>query len=341
MELSARISSAKVARIDAAQLSAESKGFLLPIFKSGALAVILEGDLRFQQLWNGLMPYMAGAAGSPPERPPWQLPLVEIARNHVARGGLDCTGDVIHFTPGRIAYIARKLELSSQGSDGAHFCVPSHFVQDGQRFEPDAAVLQLCRNVAADILQGLISPEDDPPTHRVVLHRLKYEHIQDDIDHLCNLVESASGRWAQLGYRLDRFRETARGPFSVSLVVDVFAILCLAPWLRQALQRVNARYIATDRKRSVPDGHRLIGKPHYDGRIFSALSGDRDTIRTELFDGRNWHEVVLKPGQFLIIPGLSARKFGIRPTLHRVLHTGNSHECKTMNITLLLGASCA
>lgn len=341
MEPSARRSSSKIAQIDAAQLSSESKGFLLPIFKSGAIAVILDGDQRFQRLWDGLMPYMAGADGSPPERPPWQLPLVEIARNHLARGGLDCAGDVIHFTPGRIAYIARKLELSSKAGEGAHDCVPSCFIQDGQRFEPDAEVLQLSRNVAADILQGLVPSETEPPSHRIVIHRLKYEHIQDDIDHLCNLVESASGRWAQLGYRLDRFRETARGPFSVPLVVDVFAILCLAPWLRPALQRINAHYIATDRKRSVPDGHRLIGKPHYDGRIFSALSGDRDTIRTELFDGRNWHEVVLKPGQFLVIPGLSARKFGIRPTLHRVLHTGSDRECRTMNVTLLLGATFA
>src|SRR3546814_9151841 len=60
---------------------------------------------------------------------------------------------------------------------------------------------------------------------KAVVQRLKYQHSYTDIGRLCDLVESASGRWSQLGYRLDRYREMARGPFAAQGLADIFALL--------------------------------------------------------------------------------------------------------------------
>src|SRR3546814_15735231 len=89
----------------------------------------------------------------------------------------------------------------------------------------------------------------------------------------------------------------ARGPFAAQGLADIFALLCLSPWLRPAVMKLNGLFHKADRKHAVAEGESIIGKPHYDGRYFSALSGERDTILTQLFDGRRWHGVELNSGE--------------------------------------------
>src|SRR3546814_14817115 len=80
----------------------------------------------------------------------------------------------------------------------------------------------------------------------------------------------------------------ARGPFAAQGLADIFALLCLLPWPRRAVMKLNGLFHRADRKHAVDEGESIIGKPHYDGRYFSALSGERDTILTQLSDGRLW-----------------------------------------------------
>src|SRR3546814_16342066 len=106
----------------------------------------------------------------------------------------------------------------------------------------------------------------------------------------------------------------ARGPFAAQGLADIFALLCLSPWLRPAVMKLNVLFHKADRKHAVAEGESIIGKPHYDGRSFSALSGERDTILTQLFDGPRWIGVEWNTGDLVVIPGLVALQFdGRRP----------------------------
>jgi hypothetical protein len=324
-----------IAHLEAGQLAS---GSLAALFREGAIAVVIKGDSRVQRAWESLLPRMAGSGDSSNELLPWEAPFVDLGRNHYAEGGLNCIGDVVHFSPGRISYIGRKLEVSEEKANGTLSCEPPFFSQGGAMFRPDAGVIDLCWQIVADLFSAIAGPGRAVPAHKVVIQRLKYEHAYGDIEGLYRLVESASGRWSQLGYRLDRYREMARGPFTLPGIADVYALLCLSPWIRSGLEKLNARFEKGDRKHAVAAGQRIIGKPHYDGRYFSALTGERDNIRTEVFDGRRWHDVALRPDELLVLPGLAARKLGLKPTMHRVLHVEGSGAGHGRNITLLLGA---
>lgn len=325
----------KIMHLDASQLAAGGLGAL---FREGAIGVVIKGDPRIQKAWEMLLPRMK-AADAGEERLPWEAPVVDLARNHYSDGGLNCTGDVMHFSPGRIGYIGRKLELEPDPATGGLRCFPPVLGQGAASFTPDPAALDICWRIVTDLFSGLVGPGKVPTPFKAVVQRLKYQHSYSDIGRLCDLVESASGRWSQLGYRLDRYREMGRGPFAAQGLADIFALLCLLPWLRPAVMKLNGLFHRADRKHAVAEGESIIGKPHYDGRYFSALSGERDTILTQLFDGRRWHGVELNSGELLVIPGLAARQFGLRPTLHRVLHAGGEGGgYNASNITLLLGA---
>lgn len=326
----------RIVQIDLADVT---PGSLMALFKSGAVAVQINGDPRIRRLWDCIIPHMAGVDINVTERLPWECGIAEIARNHRSRSGLDCIGDVLHFSPERIAYIGRKLEVTRDGETGNMLCDPPAFIQDGQWFRPDDQVLKLCWDIGSDILAGFITPGLALSKYRVVMHRLKYEQVHKDIENMFALIKSTVGRWSQLGYRLDHYRETARGPFARWGLRDIFAILRVMPGLGKLMQWVNDLF-AVQGNHAISERTRLIGKHHFDGRIFSALCGDRDTIRTEVFDGANWYPLPISLDTLLVFPGLGARRFGVRPTLHRVLHTNleDSSVGNAPNVTLLIGA---
>src|SRR5690606_14087341 len=140
---------------------------------------------------------------------------------------------------------------------------------------------------------------------------------------------------------MDMLREEAQGPLRHPGVSDLFAALSMAGPLRRGLERVNARFASSSRT-AIPDGTLLIGKAHYDGRYFSAMCSDRSNISTEIFDGRQWHELPMNRDHLIVLPGLDAQSaFGIRPTLHRILHRSNEAQGADAptaeNVTLLFG----
>src|SRR3546814_19256737 len=106
------------------------------------------------------------------------------------------------------------MELEPDPATGGLRCFPPVLGQGAASFTPDPAALDICWRIVTDLFSGLVAPGKVPTPFKAVVQRLKYQHSYTDIGRLCALVESASGRWSQLGYRLDRYREMARGPLA-------------------------------------------------------------------------------------------------------------------------------
>jgi hypothetical protein len=313
-------------------------GELFRLFHQGAIAAVLVGDPRVRRVWEALVLDATGPGVA--EDLPWNAPLLEIARNHQA--GTDASntlGDVIEFFPGAIGYIGRKLELSRDPTTGELSCQPATFSQRGIASNPDLSVLPLCWEIIADVMGS--AGDGTAHAYRVAVQRLKYEHDLADIARLCELMGSNfADRWTRIGRALDTYRRAARGPLKSKVLSNTFAFLCLAPALRQHLLRLNAMVARSDRVWRT-NGETIIGEPHYDSsRYFSGLCGARSNIVTEAYDGHEWHDLRVAPDRLVILPGWPAwRKWGIRPTLHRVLHTTRASQSQAhANITLLLGA---
>jgi hypothetical protein len=221
-------------------------------------------------------------------------------------------------------------------------CQPATFSRRGITSNPDLSVFPLCWEIVADVMGSI----GDGTAHvdRVEVQRLKYEHDLADIVRLCELTGSNfADRWTRIGRALDTYRRAARGPLKSKYLSNIFAFLCLSPPLRQHLLRLNAMVARSDRVWRT-NGETVIGEPHYDSsRYFSGLCGARDNIVTEAYDGHVWHELRVAPDRLVILPGGSAwRKWGIQPTLHRVLHTTRESQSQAhANITLLLGATAS
>jgi hypothetical protein len=315
-------------------------GELSRLFHRGAIAVVLVGDPRVRRAWEALV--LDATKPGVAEDLPWNASLLEIARNHRAATDVsDRLGDVVEFCPGAISYIGRKLQLSRDPTTGELSCQPATFSRRGITYNPDPSVFPLCWEIVAHIVGSLGSVGDSTaPVYRVAVERLKYEHDLADIVRLCELMGSNfADRWTRIGRALDAYRRAARGPLKSKYLGNIFAFLCLAPSLRQHLLRLNATLARSDWVWRT-NGETIIGAPHHDsGRYLFGLCGARSNIVTEAHDGHEWHELCVTPDRLVILPGgLAWRKWGIRPTLHRVLHTTRASQSQAYdNITLLLG----
>lgn len=327
--------SVPVVMLDSASLSA---GRLTDLFASGALAVVINYAVQLRLIWTGLLENKA-------EQLPWAGPIRDLARNHYAGANLGGhVGDMFHYTPYRIAYIARKFELTKDDASSHLASTPDCFYQGDEQFTSPAEVVQACWIVIEEIMKWLTPPGRTQANYQAVVHRLKYEADISLTKRHFSMTRSAIGRWAQLGYDIDMWREQAHGPLDHNGICDLFAILSLAPAMRRLLAPINKALANRDPRRALPDGAQLIGKPHYDGRYFSAMCGSRASISTEVYDGRYWHELPIDREHLVIIPGLQAKEaFNIKPTLHRVLHRPaypphTPDETFAPDITLLLGS---
>lgn len=310
-------------------------GLLASVFKSGAQIIVVKGFADVRRAWDLL-------TDDPNEQLPWRAPLVDIARNHYARGDLGSNvGDMYYFSQGRLAHIARKFELERDGAGAPIRSIPEAFVQGEGRYVTPDETRELCWQITDAVMRSMIPSERSDVRYRVVIHRLMYESHQADIERLTSLAEDAVGRWAQLGAQIDRNREVARGPLSSTGVSDVFAMLSLASPLRRALAPINRVFARGDTLHKVDGGAVIIGKPHYDGRFFSGLCGTRSAVHTEALIGGKWVELPIGLDRMVIVPGLLAKTYlGVDPVLHRVLHKEADYDADhpaSPNITLLFG----
>ena len=100
-------------------------GKLGGLFQQGTKAAVLKGDPRIPWLWKSLIELqnnghsiVNGPIG------PWATNIQDLALNH--RPGDVYLGDMLRFTPGVLAHIARKV-LIFKGSDDQIKAIPDKF----------------------------------------------------------------------------------------------------------------------------------------------------------------------------------------------------------------------
>lgn len=319
-------------------LESLTEGSISRLFDEGALAVVIDCRQILGPIWADLLE-------NDTEKLPWQSTMRDMARNHHAGRDLGGhVGDMFHYTPHRISYIARKFEITRPPSSDELKVHPPFFIQDDEQFVYPPGLIDTCWELSSRIMLALTPAGKSVSNYRTAVHRLKYERDAECVQRYYALTRSAVGRWAQLGFQVDMLREQAHGPLRHPGISDLFAMLSLAGPLRRGLERINARFSSSTRT-AIPDGTLLIGKAHYDGRYFSAMCGDRSNISTEVFDGKRWHELPMSRDSLIVVPGLHAEaEFGIKPTLHRILHRlteegERPQETPAANVTLLFGTA--
>jgi hypothetical protein len=313
-------------------------GRLGEFFRNGAKAVVLGDDHRVGDLWEALMGGQGRDAGTTGDAAQaWESSVLDLARNH--RAGDMQLGDMLRFIPGHYAYIARKMKVLPRPDGHALQTIPD-FWTGNKRVTPSEETLRTVWELMTDILRSTWPDDREPPPYAVVVELLKYPPASADLDKVFSLLADVSGRWARLGQRLDAHKSQAAGPFDVRGIRDLFAWASVTPGAGLLFQQLN-RFFSRFGLKGVPGQTRLIGDPHADStKAVSALASDRDVIRTEVWDGRNWVELHLTPGSLAIFPSRKlVAQLGIMPTWHRILLTEPATEGVTrrLNATLSLG----
>lgn len=312
------------------------QGVLAAAFARGAVAAVLHSDGRLRRLWKRLLE-------DPAERLPWEAPLIDIARNH--HGSSDITaslGDVYYFQPGRHGYIARKLEIDRSRGGGRMEVRPAQFRQGGSRFTPSSETIVDCCRAADQIALAMTPIGEDVRSYKIAIQRLKYQRDVAELGRLAEMTSNSLGRWGRIGFTIDRHREELAGPLSRKGAADLMGMLMLMPVVRNVAGAVNAFAGRFDRRHKLDPGDSVVEGPHCDSRLFTALCGLRENIRTEVYDGGQWEELPVGLDSIAVFPGyLAQRKYGLRPTMHRVLQTSEvaDGDARTTNVTLLLGAT--
>ena len=314
-------------------------GLLGTLFRSGARAVILDGDERVGEIWSALIGSRErGASTEPGEECPWEATISDIARNHMQDQEL---GDMLRFVPGQAGYIARKALVFPSVSGTRLECRPAHFWNRGRSTEIPQNVRSAAWTLISDILASTLPSGFRPPGYAVAVERLKYPGSAHEYQALADLLGDSGGTWSKLAQRLDVRKPLAAGPFDKRVVRDLFAACCSLPLLGAVVRRLNERMRRWPQFR-LPDGANLIGRPHVDwARMVTALAGDRDVLRTEIYVRKQWVELPLAPHSLAIFPsGQLDRSLGIAPTPHRVLMmNGERPSTGRPNVTLVLGAT--
>ncbi len=314
-------------------------GRLGDTFRAGAKAVVLEDDYRVREIWGRILgsPDWAIDACCGPMFS-WESNLLTLARNHET-GNLS-SGDMLRFVSQGIAHIARKVLLWPD-PDGRMKAVPDSFYIGSDKVALPDDLLRTTWDLMADIVHSAFPRNYALPPYCVSIEILQYPKSLSDLDQIFNLLKDSGGAWTRLGYKLDAHRIIASGIFDKKVIRELFALALLIPRINPILIRMN-NFLKKPNEQDIPADTRIIGEPHIDGeKIITALAGDRDTIRTEIYKENHWLELGMTPHALAIFPSNQMDKqLGILPTKHRVLlqtHT-NSPNTSRPNITLALTA---
>jgi hypothetical protein len=304
-------------------------GVLLQAFVTGKSAAIIECGDFVETLWSMLLE-------DPHEKLPWELPLVDLARNHVRGKDLPSTlGDVFYFQPGHHSYIARKLEISPLDGQVS----PSKFRQGDEEVSPSPEVVNLCCSFVDKIMMAISPPGKPIPKYKVAVQRLKYQADWGDYQALTELVEDSLARWGRKGYVLDVLRSQVAGPFSLKGISDLMALVMMMTRRREAMNK-KSKIAGNDHEGSNSPA-RIYEHSHTDFRFFTALCGSRSNVRTEVLVDGKWLELPVNLNAIAIYPGtIGLKGTSIEPTTHRVVHRISHEEScgRASNVTVVLGA---
>jgi len=303
-------------------------------FRAGAKAVCLCQDARVQQLWDALVQDVGEGSQF------WNESIFALARNHIA--GQTDLGDVLRFAPGQWGHLARKIAFFPDAQTGRLRTFPD-YPDHAQR--PNAIkedILQLAWDLALEVQQSALPVEMDASAYAVTIELLKYPDSGEDLQKIFELIGDSASRWTRLGQRVDSARALACGPFDRKIVRDLFGWMSLIPGLGGCLGTINAMFGKNPLYKLSGD-EMIVGPAHTDGsRCLSMLAGERDVMRTEVYDGVSWIEVPVKATTLSILPGdMFDRRLGVPPTLHRytIKRVRPAASQSNQNLTLLLGVS--
>lgn len=300
-------------------------GALGAMFAGGAPAVLVTLPDTLPALWDAMVTRSEDDL-------PWRNDLTTLAANHFGPGDIRLNlGDSLHFEPGNHAHISRKLELIPEATGDIQLA-PPRLTDAGA----DPQTLSNCWLVVERLMRALTPRDETPPPFRAVVQRLHYQSDPADNDRIRALLKHALGRYGQMGFDLDHYRHSARGPLANRGLRDLYGLLSLAPSLRPLLSRLNEVLDREDQGETPPI---VLERSHTDGRYFSGLYGARRDIVTEVQAGGRWRELPIGLGALAIFPGrLAGKRFGLDATIHRVVHRGKPAADAPPNITCLLGA---
>lgn len=304
-------------------------GVLYDAFTSGTSAALVECDDLLQKLWSMLLL-------DPEEKLPWELPLVDIARNHVRGKDLPSTlGDVFYFQPGHHSYIGRKLEITPSDPPSV---IPAKFHQEGNVIAPKEELVNLCCSFVDRIMRSISSPQKPIPDYKVAVQRLKYQAEWEDYEALTALIEDSLARWGRKGFTLDVLQGQVSPPFARKGVSDLMALLMMARGSGLPSKKPGGN---RDIDESGDCETRIYEHSHVDFRYFTALCGQRQNVLTQVFVGGKWHELPVNLDTIAIYPGtMCLEGTSLSPTVHRVVHRSSPPMPgdRGSNVTVLLGA---
>ncbi len=296
-------------------------GSLHALFRSGASVVRIQEPTGLDELWHDLV-FSAERRGLP-----WHDSVQRLASS-ASRSGRALhqeVGNVLHARPGEVNYVGRQWRIGGEPLGSGD---PAE-----QRAQQVARQLALALHAAMLPAQAPSSCPAD-----TTLQCIRYFDSPEDGLRVTRLLESAlltDSRFARWGLRVDRAKTEARGLFRLPLVADLYGMLRTLPALGPLLGACNSVFwLPHDRE--VPADYTLVGAPHVDSKFFGAITSIRDSVRTEYFDGYDWHELEVDRESLCVMPGRHASEFGLRPTLHRVLQ-GRSEADRGPSLSLVLG----
>jgi hypothetical protein len=322
-----RISSLSIDSIAKISIEDLRPGSLYEIFRNGKKAVILENDSRVLQLWNDLFDANDSVGTENGEIHPWDGSLVDMARNNQSGDPnnksafpRDNAGDTMFFIKGSLAYIARKIVLFKDENSQILRTYPESFINENTQFFLPEHIRQTTWKLGADIFNSALPTEAELPSYCMLIERLKYKDCLADLDKIFGLLDGSGGRWGKFGRKLDSCIATAAGPFSYRFVNILYALASQVPGISKILYKQNEYFRRLSKMKYVDEDSMIIGAPHTDGRLFTCLSSLRKSIKTEIFDGKQWIELPLTNHSLAIFPGRGLENLcGIKPTIHRIL----------------------
>lgn len=309
-------------------------GKLGMLLRDGGIAGILKNDPRIKWLWDsqcGLPSIVQEMAY------PWDSTIEEIARNH--QKGSIVLGDMLRFVPGGLGYIARKSVLFKDSGNGLK-TTPEKFYGKEGCIEFNKEFLQIVWDIIHDVLRSMFSENYPLPAYGIKIELLKYPKGQASLDEINALLDDVSGFWTRIGRHLDKKKAETVGFLSLRGLKDLFALGHLIPGINNLLDGLN-KSLPGANKREVSENSILIGEPHVDNKILTALISDRDIIKTQVYDEKQeqWVSLPLTIDSLAFFPArLMNKKLKISPTIHRILlsKVRDREEVLRPNITLNL-----
>ncbi|MGI9542522.1 MAG: hypothetical protein ACR2MX_04635 [Cyclobacteriaceae bacterium] len=308
------------------------------LFQQGAKAVVLKGDPRIPWLWKSLIELQNGghAIINGPIGP-WETKIQDLALNH--RQNDVYLGDMLRFTPGALAHIARKV-LIFKDSNGQIKAIPDKFNNHEGNVVLKQKIYQTVWDISQDMLRSTLPENSDLKNYAVKIDMLHYPDSPEDLGRIFSLLADASGGWTRLGMKIDRIKAKATCFFDLKALRDLFALGSLIPGINILLRKING-FLFRFSKKKVPSDTLLVGEPHVDGpNILTALISNRDLLCTEVHGGKaGWVELPMSTDTLAIFPSEQLGKIStISPTTHRILfkETDDPGEINKPNITLNL-----